>query len=265
MARRYEVEHVVQESLAATVTVGGSPVSRRIYTVTSATVNATILDLNGNTLTLFSGETGGGTISNPTTANATTGAIEAWVEAPDYDVVVSGTSVTSYTQKVRMSPQGVYNVKSYGAKSDNSTNDLTNVQTAYTAAANAGIGNTVHFPNTGTYIISGSLTTPNNNPVFLTGGGLTSIPAVAKPSVASASTINLPPNAGLVTVSGTTNITNVGIWPAGTRMTLVFTGILTFTDGGNLALNSNFVSSANDTISLISDGTNWLETGRSAN
>lgn len=265
MARRYEIEHAVQEALLAVITVNSAPVTRRLYTVVSTTVNATVLDLNGNVLTLFSGETGSSTISNPTTANATTGAIEAWVEAPDFDIVVSGTSVTSYTQKVRLSQQNVFNVKSYGAKSDNATNDLTNVQTAYNAAANAGVGNTVYFPNTGTYIISGSLTTPNTNPVYLAGGGLTSIPTVAKPSVASAGTTNLPPNAGLVTVTGTTTITNIGIWPAGTRITLVFTGALTLTDGGNLVLNGNFVTTANDTITIISDGSNWVETGRSAN
>jgi hypothetical protein len=229
----------------------------------NVTVNVLINDLSGNALTLFAGETGGTNVSNPTTANSTTGAIEAWVAAPDYDIVVSGTNVTSYTQKVRQSPQGVYNVKSYGAKSDNSTNDLATVQEAYTAAATAGIGHTVYFPNTGNYIISGSLTVPNNNAVYLAGGGLRSIPTVAQPSKASASSFVLAPNAGSHTVSGTTTITSIPIWPAGSMVTLVFASAsCQVTDGSNLNLAGNYTSVVGGTLTIISDGTNWNEVGR---
>jgi hypothetical protein len=40
---------------------------------------------------------------------------------------------------------------------------------------------------------------------------------------------------------------------------------LTFTDGNNLKIAGNFVTSADDTITLVCDGTNWFETCRSAN
>lgn len=75
------------------------------------------------------------------------------------------------------------------------------------------------------------------------------------------------PTGNLFHVTGTTTITSItstGI-TAGTRITIIFDGILTFTDGSNLVLATNFVTTANDTITLVFDGTNWYETGRSVN
>jgi hypothetical protein len=51
----------------------------------------------------------------------------------------------------------------------------------------------------------------------------------------------------------------------GQMVTLVFAGALTFTDGSNLKLAGNFGTSADDTITLVCDGTNWYEVTRSAN
>lgn len=82
--------------------------------------------------------------------------------------------------------------------------------------------------------------------------------------VASGANID-PGDATFVDVSGTTNITSMTAKRAGRVVTLKFQGILTFTDGGNLRLNGNFVTSADDTITLVSDGTNWYEIARSAN
>lgn len=86
-------------------------------------------------------------------------------------------------------------------------------------------------------------------------------------SVASAATITLGPQANLWSVTGTTNITSVtaDLSQVGRRVTLVFAGILTFTDGSNLVLAGNFVTTADDSITLVCDGTNWVETGRSVN
>ncbi len=84
-------------------------------------------------------------------------------------------------------------------------------------------------------------------------------------AVASAAAI--VPSGNIFHVTGTTNITSItstGI-RAGTEIKIIFDGILTFTDGSNLKLNGNFVTTADDTISLIFDGTNWFETARSAN
>jgi hypothetical protein len=82
-------------------------------------------------------------------------------------------------------------------------------------------------------------------------------------TVASAATIT--PTAFVTQVTGTTTITSVTAAVAGTRITLIFSGALTFTDGSNLKLNGNFVTTADDTITLVSDGANWIETGRSVN
>lgn len=83
--------------------------------------------------------------------------------------------------------------------------------------------------------------------------------------VASAAAI--VPTGNLFHVTGTTTITSItstGI-VAGTQITIIFDGILTFTDGSNLVLASDFVTTANDTITLVFDGTNWHEISRSIN
>lgn len=84
-------------------------------------------------------------------------------------------------------------------------------------------------------------------------------------AVASAAAI--VPTGNVFHVTGTTNITSITSTnvPAGTVITLIFDGILTFTDGSNLKLAGNFVTTADDTITLVFDGTNWYECGRSVN
>jgi hypothetical protein len=46
---------------------------------------------------------------------------------------------------------------------------------------------------------------------------------------------------------------------------LIFRGTPTFTDGGNLKLAGNLVATADDSITLVSDGTAWYETARAVN
>lgn len=91
-------------------------------------------------------------------------------------------------------------------------------------------------------------------------------------SVASAATTTLPNPTGAVieriTVTGNTNCTTGLNDPAawsGKFITLVFTGTPTWTDGGNLKLSANFVATADDSLTLVSDGINWIENSRSAN
>jgi hypothetical protein len=98
-------------------------------------------------------------------------------------------------------------------------------------------------------------TLPNISGTFQTNAGAT---------VASAANINLLA-ANVPHISGTTTITSVTIQPAGRCVTLIFDGVLTFTDGSNLKLAGDFVTTADDTISLCSDGTNWYEQGRAVN
>lgn len=84
-------------------------------------------------------------------------------------------------------------------------------------------------------------------------------------AVASATTVTLPHVGEVFHISGTTTITSITASWAHRRVTLVFDGILTFTDGSNLKLAGNFVTTADDAITLVCDGTNWYETGRSVN
>lgn len=85
-------------------------------------------------------------------------------------------------------------------------------------------------------------------------------------AVASATALPVP-TGRVFHVTGTTTVTSVlatGI-TAGTVVTIIFDGILTFTDGSNLVLAGDFVTTANDTITLAFDGTSWFELSRSVN
>jgi parallel beta-helix repeat protein len=85
------------------------------------------------------------------------------------------------------------------------------------------------------------------------------------PSKAAAATVTLPECEDVVTLTGNTNITSIVASTAGRVVTLLFTGTPTVTDGSNLTLAGNFVATADDTLTLVSDGTNWIEIARSAN
>jgi len=85
-------------------------------------------------------------------------------------------------------------------------------------------------------------------------------------TVASAAALTLPFAAPVVKVSGTTSITSISATNrAGDVVTLIFSGALTVTDGSNLALAGNFVTTADDTITLACDGATWWEVCRSVN
>jgi len=84
--------------------------------------------------------------------------------------------------------------------------------------------------------------------------------------VASATTISLPLYGNVAMISGTTNITAMdAVYNEGRTVMLVFADILTFTDGNNLKLAGNFVTTADDTITLTCIGGQWYELARSAN
>ena len=97
--------------------------------------------------------------------------------------------------------------------------------------------------------------------------GLTqSVNSSALPVVASAATITLPTQDAVVRITGTTNITSIlNAGHTGHRITLVFDGVLTVVNGSNITISSNFTTTANDTLTLVCDGNNWLETSRSVN
>ncbi|HKP88888.1 MAG TPA: glycosyl hydrolase family 28-related protein [Thermoleophilaceae bacterium] len=86
----------------------------------------------------------------------------------------------------------------------------------------------------------------------------------AIPTVSAAATIN-PPRERLVGVSGSSgSITSISAHESGFMMTLKFAGGPTVAGGGNLHLanGANFVTTADDMITLISDGTGWFEVSR---
>jgi hypothetical protein len=88
------------------------------------------------------------------------------------------------------------------------------------------------------------------------------------PSVASASTITLSTAQDVFSITGTTTITSIAVaGHSGHRITLVFVGACTVTNGGTLALAgaTNFVSTSSDTLTLVCDGVIWYEAGRSVN
>lgn len=91
--------------------------------------------------------------------------------------------------------------------------------------------------------------------------------ATAAPTVASASAVTLPADCDFIEVTGTTAITSITAGYAGRRVTLRFSNASPgqVTDGNNLALAGSFTPTTDDTLSLACDGTNWYETGRSAN
>lgn len=104
--------------------------------------------------------------------------------------------------------------------------------------------------------------------VFKITDGSTGIRSLQGGGAAVASAAALPvPTGRVFHVTGTTNITSITSTnlQAGVVITLIFDGILTVTDGGNLKLAGNFVTAADSTLSLVYDGTNWYETGRSTN
>ena len=102
-----------------------------------------------------------------------------------------------------------------------------------------------------------------NNALY---GFTQSVNSSALPVVASAATITLPTQDDVVRISGTTNITTIlNAGHTGHRITLVFDDALTVVKGSNIFVASSFTTTANDTLTLVCDGNNWLETSRSIN
>lgn len=95
------------------------------------------------------------------------------------------------------------------------------------------------------------------------------ITSLTFPTVASAAALTLynqnQDNDHYYLVTGTTNVTSITAGRQGQLVVLGFDNALTVVDGGNLALAGNFSTTANDTLTLLWNGTNWLEVSRSVN
>ena len=90
--------------------------------------------------------------------------------------------------------------------------------------------------------------------------------------VASASTTTLGNDGNFFDITGTAVISNITIKPAGTMVVLKFNSNINIQSGtvgvsGALRLSgaATFGATQYDTLTLISDGTNWWETARSLN
>jgi hypothetical protein len=98
-------------------------------------------------------------------------------------------------------------------------------------------------------------------------GIITGSPGSGRVDVASATTIALDQHADYFQVTGTTAITTItGGW-TGRRVTLMFAGALTFTHGTGtnniqLAGSVNWTTTSTDHITLIHNGTRWVEISR---
>jgi hypothetical protein len=103
---------------------------------------------------------------------------------------------------------------------------------------------------------------------MIVGPGVTSYDIGTGDIIASAATITIPGTGSYFAITGTTNIDQINATQnfRGRRITLQFAGILTLNDNvGNLVLAGNFTTSSADTLSLVYDGSNWIETSRSVN
>jgi hypothetical protein len=109
------------------------------------------------------------------------------------------------------------------------------------------------------------------------GSGLTNVTAAVLQSTGVANLFKgeTVSASGILTPSGNILHVKAGSWitavsssgfKPGTTLTLIFDGSATVLDNaGSLNLSGHFRADANDTLSLVFDGTNWYETSRSAN
>jgi len=132
------------------------------------------------------------------------------------------------------------------------------------------VGNTESMTLRADYLIVRNTNIPieingnSTNVLFENASGV--ITGNAEISIASATALAVG-ESPVYSVSGTTSITSITAESTrvGKRVTLIFADILTFTKGNNLKLVGNFVTSVDDTITLVSDGINWIEVSRSIN
>lgn len=97
-----------------------------------------------------------------------------------------------------------------------------------------------------------------DRPRFKDGIGTTrDFQLAAMETTASAETISISTRGSLNKITGTAEIKKVNATFAGHRVTLLFEKALTVKNGENLKLGADFAATAESTLTLICDGTNW--------
>lgn len=118
--------------------------------------------------------------------------------------------------------------------------------------------------------VSSSLVFVNSENDFSNFNGLVVNGAISSQTIASINPLVIPHSGDTFTITGTTSFGTLSQGWAGRKVTLIFTGSLTVFNGTGSAQNMrlsggvNFSAVANSTITLMHNGTQWYETGRSA-
>ena len=110
--------------------------------------------------------------------------------------------------------------------------------------------------------------TTTNRLDCINSAGTSCMPAGANGANVASGTTTALGVGNLFHITGTNAITTLNTCSAvtaGLTVTLIFDDVLTFTDGNNLKLAGNLVTTADDTITLACDSSNWYEIARSVN
>jgi hypothetical protein len=97
------------------------------------------------------------------------------------------------------------------------------------------------------------------------GSSLHGANALVLTNIPSADPLPLPVNGDFFQVTGTTGFGAISGGWCGRRVTLKFAGALTVFDGAIINIAGNFVTTSNDILTLLYDGTQWLEVARAVN
>ena len=81
----------------------------------------------------------------------------------------------------------------------------------------------------------------------------------------SAEPLALPNTGSVFVINGVVGFATLNGGWAGRKVTLEFKAALTVSDGASMKLAGNFVTTADDTLTLVHDGTSWVEVCRSVN
>lgn len=117
---------------------------------------------------------------------------------------------------------------------------------------------------TDTAILSAAATTSTRHHLCVFNNCTTDVFGIGVPTVASDTTLTLNPDRSVFVISGVSTITAIEPVEAFTdrEVTLIFSGTASVTDSTALVLSGNFNAGSGATLTLVSDGAVWYETGR---